>query len=324
MISKEKAPSLPSLGETLKAGFDLTSKHLWLIILPVLLDSFFWVGPRLGVRPLLEAFLQMVLEQAAATGQTQSNIDAFTGAAEQLANSLNLFTNLTLPIIGVPTLMDGLAPEKTPLSPLVIELTNIWLVLLLFMLFTGAGILLSAIYYTLVAQVVRGEAFSLAWWWQQWPLTLLKLIGMLLLIGFIGLILAFPFLCLSLFTALFSPNLTLILWLVGGMPLMLLILYSFFAPHGILLQARPVLSAVRESFALVQSHAAATMQLFVVLYILTNGLSLLWQLADDGSWLTGVSILGHAFITTSLAAATFIFYRDRSPALTPITPEKSP
>ena len=36
----------------------------------------------------------------------------------------------------------------------------------------------------------------------------------------------------------------------------------------------------------------------------------LWHAAPADSWMMGVGILGHAFISTSLLAASFIYYRD--------------
>jgi hypothetical protein len=51
----------------------------------------------------------------------------------------------------------------------------------------------------------------------------------------------------------------------------------------------------------------------LMLVILLIGRSVDWLLllADDGSWLTWFGIWGHAFVSTALLAATFIFYRDR-------------
>ena len=39
-------------------------------------------------------------------------------------------------------------------------------------------------------------------------------------------------------------------------------------------------------------------------------MDLLWRTPDEASWLMLVGIAGHAFVTTSLLAATFIYYRD--------------
>jgi hypothetical protein len=51
--------------------------------------------------------------------------------------------------------------------------------------------------------------------------------------------------------------------------------------------------------------------LLVVILIIRNVLGSLLVLADDGTWITAVGILGHAFVMTSLMTATFIFFRDR-------------
>jgi len=315
MLTKEKTPALPSVWDTLKAGLDLTTKHLWLIIIPVLLDSFYWLGPRISIRPMLETFLGMMVQQAAATNQPAANIEIMSSMGQQWASSVNLFTTVTLPLIGVPALMGGLSPEKTPLQPSIIEINNLAGVMLVLGLFLGLGLLLSAIYYGLVAQAVRAESARLDWWWREWPKVVLKLIALIFLVLTMGLIALFPFFCLSMVAALFSVNLATLVWFVGAMPLMTLILYGFFGPHGLLLHSRPILSALRESFSLMQMHLMSALGLFLVIYLLGNGLTILWQIADDGSWLTLVSIVGHGFISTALAAATFIFYRDRYPTL---------
>ncbi|MBK9051106.1 MAG: hypothetical protein IPL78_09370 [Chloroflexi bacterium] len=311
MLTKDKVPVLPSVWDTLKAGLDLTTKHLWLIIIPVLLDSFYWLGPRVSIRPLLEAFLSLMVQQAAATNQPAATIQTLNSMAEQWASAVNLLTTITIPLIGVPALMSGLTPEKTPISSSIIEIDNLGGVVLLFTLFLGVGLVLSAIYYGLIAQAVRAESARLDWWWREWPRALFKLIALVFLVLTMGLMASFPFFCLSMFAALFSINLATLIWFVGAMPLMALILYGFFAPHGVLLQARPVLAAWRESLGLMRQHLAPALGLLLVIYLVGNGLTILWQIADDGSWLTLVSIVGHGFVSTALAAATFIFYRDR-------------
>jgi hypothetical protein len=41
-------------------------------------------------------------------------------------------------------------------------------------------------------------------------------------------------------------------------------------------------------------------------------LDTLWRVPDEKSWLSLVGVAGHAFISTSLLAASFIYYRDTS------------
>ncbi len=51
--------------------------------------------------------------------------------------------------------------------------------------------------------------------------------------------------------------------------------------------------------------------LFVLSVILTSiGLNYLWSIPKPNSWMLLVGLIGHAFITTALLAASFIYYRD--------------
>ncbi len=51
--------------------------------------------------------------------------------------------------------------------------------------------------------------------------------------------------------------------------------------------------------------------LFVVIVIVNYGLSLVWNIPPDDSWLLLLGVAGHALISTALVAATFVFYQDR-------------
>ena len=90
-----------------------------------------------------------------------------------------------------------------------------------------------------------------------------------------------------------------------------LVIYLFFAPHGLVLHGRSLIQAASESMRLVRVHMFSVLGLLLAVFVIRNLLGMLLLLADDGSWLTLAGILGHAFVMTSLVTATFIFYRDR-------------
>jgi hypothetical protein len=51
--------------------------------------------------------------------------------------------------------------------------------------------------------------------------------------------------------------------------------------------------------------------LFVLTVILLGvGLNFLWSVPANNTWMALVGILGHAFITTALLAASFVYYHD--------------
>ncbi len=48
-----------------------------------------------------------------------------------------------------------------------------------------------------------------------------------------------------------------------------------------------------------------------MLAILVNqGLNIVWQVPPENSWLMMISIIGHAFVTTGMLAASFVYYQD--------------
>ena len=51
--------------------------------------------------------------------------------------------------------------------------------------------------------------------------------------------------------------------------------------------------------------------MFLLVFMTLNyGLSFLWNTPARDSWWTLVGIAGHAFISTALLAASFVYYRD--------------
>jgi hypothetical protein len=87
--------------------------------------------------------------------------------------------------------------------------------------------------------------------------------------------------------------------------------YLALVPHGLLLHRRPMWRATLESFQILRRNMLAALAMLLMMLVISRALDWLLLLAEDGSWFTLVSILGHAFVSTALVAATFIFYRDR-------------
>jgi len=313
MMTRQKENTTPLRGvwQTIAAGFDLTSKHLWLVILPVILDCFLWLGPRLSGRLLIEQFVGML-----PADPTLADLNSQLLA---LAPRTNLFTSLSVPLAGIPALMVGVTPEKTPLTPQVIELNSVGLWLGLFLVLTLAGVLLTAVYFVLIARAVRsssgvakasGSGMDL---WARIGRMWLNFLALGVLLLILGFILYVPLLPIALLLGVISPVFGALVVLLGPVILLWVIIYLFFAPHGLAMYGRSLYQAVSESLLLVRTHFASTLGLLLVVFIIRNLLGMVLLIADDGSWLTLASIMGHAFVMTSLTAATFIFYRDRHP-----------
>ncbi len=307
MQSKEKTAPLPSIWATIAAGFDVTAKHFWLILIPVLLDSFLWLGPRLSIRLLVERMVVFWQQESAAVSGL--NVDALLA----LAPRTNLLTSLSVPIIGVPALMVGLTPEKTPLPTTLIELDSAGLMVGLFVLFSVLGLMLTAVYMTLTASVVRQMPVRQAL--SKLVTNWLKLMGLVITLLIFAMMVYIPVVIVGVLAALISQGLASVVLLAGPVLILWLVVYLVFAPHGIFVNGRPLGRAMIESLQMMRYFllSAVTLLLFVIL--IGQSVDWLLLLADDGSWLTWVGIWGHAFVSTALLAATFIFYRDRYDSL---------
>ncbi len=312
MQEQEQITTLPGVFATIAAGFDLITKHLWLLLLPVILDVFYWLGPRLRFQDLIEELLAVLPAEA--------DILDVGSQLMQVAPRTNLFTTLTVQLIGVPALIVGQAPEKTPISSQVIDISTWSSWLGLFVLFSIIGLFLTAFLYTLIVYAINkqtpdGEIVNAGQWAKRVGTSWLRLIGLLLIFLLIVFIIYIPLITIS--TILFMINGTLgsIVLLAGPLILIWIVIFLFLAPFGIVLNSRPVFRAVFESMRLVQTYLPSA--LLLVLTVLLAGTILDWLLfaVENGTWLTFFNIIGHAFVSTSLIAAIFIYYRDRYTAL---------
>jgi hypothetical protein len=89
-----------------------------------------------------------------------------------------------------------------------------------------------------------------------------------------------------------------------------LIVPLFFTPHGIFVRKQNAFYSIFTSLRMTR-FTLPTSGLFVIsVILLTAGLNYLWSVPPDNSWMLLVGIAGHAFITTALLAASFVYYRD--------------
>lgn len=324
---QEKLASLPGVWATLAAGFELTTKHWWLLLIPVLLDLFLWLGPRLSFQPLIEQLLSQWPVEAALVDPRP--------ILEVLAPRTNMFTYLSVLFIGVPALMSGLTPLQTPIATTVFDITSVGHWLGLFSLFTVLGLLLAALFYSLIGRTVithygqkaavtnerrqdqRPESqlfilpslLRLAW--RTW----MRFLGLAVLFVLLMIAIVIPISIMLAFVSVISQQASVIIALSTPVLFFWALIFLSFAPQGLVLNQRPFFKNIGQSVRLLQWNLVPAILLLLVITLVNRFLQELLLAADDGSWLTLVSILGHAFVTTAMLVAMFIFYRDRYTAL---------
>jgi hypothetical protein len=290
----------------LAAGFELVTARWWLLLLPVALDLFLWLGPRLSIasfwRELIAALPAGVLPAESLAQLTEA------------ATATNLFALLSVPYFGVPVLMSGLlAPAVTPLDTVAWPLdgANTFLTALLVAV---AGIVLAVVYHTLLARALMGPRVGDL---RRLPRLATRLFGLVIFMAFVLLLIYLPLALVAGLLGLLSPIISLVVLTMGLAFMMWYLLFLGFSVHGIVLGGLPVLGAVRLSIRVVQQHLLTALWLLLIVFGSRALLTLLWHAVDLGNWLTLISIVGHAFVVTSLVAGTYVYF-GRTAALRPL------
>jgi hypothetical protein len=86
----------------------------------------------------------------------------------------------------------------------------------------------------------------------------------------------------------------------------------FFTPHGIFVRKQNAFVSIMSSLRMSRFTLPTSSMFVLSVFLLSRGLSYLWMIPASDSWLLLVGILGHGFISTTLLAASFVYYRDMS------------
>ena len=158
VTTKEKAARPLGVVGSLAAGFEMVGRHLGLIVLPVLLDLFLWLGPRISIAPLLEQFAAFLLTQSKPDPATLDQVTQAVQVLKQFGEQSNLLALLSaLPLLNVPSLLAQHASGAlSPLGqPHVVLTTSVLAVLGWGSVLVPVGLVLGFVYLNGLARWVR-------------------------------------------------------------------------------------------------------------------------------------------------------------------------
>jgi hypothetical protein len=89
-----------------------------------------------------------------------------------------------------------------------------------------------------------------------------------------------------------------------------LVVPLFFTPHGIFVRKQNAIISIMSSLRMSRFTLPTSSMFVLSVFLLSRGLGYLWKVPTSDSWLMLVGIAGHAFISTTLLAASFVYYRD--------------
>jgi hypothetical protein len=311
-IESQVMPAPPNLISSLKAGFDAVANQIVIILIPITVDIFLWLGPHLQIKTIAEGIIRL-LSSSADLNNVQ-NGEIYTSSLEILRNATGQFNILsllrTIPV-GIPSLMAPQAALGTPSGmAMLIDVTHplilFGIVIGLIVIGLGAG----CFYYILVVQAALQGKINLRHGVKNWPWTSLQVLSLTVALLIIFLVISIPSSCAISAMALFGlPLGQFAIFLYIGV-LLWLTFPLVFSAHGIFINHNNAFISVLRSMIMTRMTLPTTSLFILVILALSEGLDLLWKVPPSTSWLTLIGVGGHAFISSALLAASFVYYRD--------------
>ncbi len=286
-------------------GFDSVANHILLILPPVLLDLLIWLGPHLRLKAFFQPFIDRIPYLTSAFPTNLPDTATLQKAWTTMADQFNLFIVLRTFPIGATSLLSLEMPINTPLgAPIGLDAGSLlgiitWACALAFL-----GWLVGTYYFYSVSYAAIKPS-PRSFWKSVKASVLLSFIWLGLLVVF-----GLPVLLIMSVVSVISSFLGQIILFIGALLLIWLLMPVFFSAHGIFTAQMDAMRAILNSVRMVRFTLPNTGLFLLVFVIINQGLNFLWNSPSKDSWWLLVGIAGHAFVSTALLAASFIYYRD--------------
>lgn len=308
--TEQSVLKLPRLIPVLTAGFNTVANHISLILIPVALDLLLWFAPKLSVKNLIMPFINEMLSTVAKLGNT--DLSTTLGTSQKLWTDLlgqySLLGALRTIPVGVPSILARTGYTVNPMgSPMVFEIPNATMAVLIFIGLTLIGFFVGTLYINLLSRSTapENEVAQPNHLWMKFSQSVWMAVYLLVL----GLFLIVPFtFVLSLFSVLGS-GVSQVLIMIAGLVLLWMLIPLAFSVHGIFVMQQKAMPSMMLSTKMIRFFLPGTGSFILICALISEGLNMLWTNTPPNSWLTLIGIIAHAFVVTALLASTFIYYR---------------
>lgn len=293
-------PNPPGVIPALVEGFNVAASHIGVVLFPVVLDLFLWLGPRLSAANLLKPLFSLFGNDPAVMDELFPIVKP--GA---ILEGMNIFGAISTFPIGISSLLSrGLAPNN-PFGVRAEWMLDNWLfaILVVFGLNVVGWVLGSLYYWSVARTALKSEDFPPAW------MSVLQGILFSLLGAFIFIVAGIPVVLFSGLMRLISPVLFFSFLFLLQFLLMWVVVPAFFSMHGMFAEKKNVFKSIVSGVYLARYAFPSAGWFILVALVLSQGLNYIWIIPPMDSWFTLFGIFGHAFISTALLAASFIYYQ---------------
>ena len=302
-------PLKPPIGilASLAAGFERIAARPILILPPLALDLFLWLGPQLRATALIQGLAGALAVPPGVDPALAQQVEGVQKGFAELALRFNILSALSAIPAGVPSLMAARMPAANPVGmPPTGEAGTLLTAVATWVLFTLIGLGMGAFFQVVIARQVA-PADELA------PLGLAWGRFIALSAGMYGGLLA-----LMAGAAIVVSVATLLLPILGAGVMFLIFSFAFwlaiylaFTPHGIIRYRFGVWKAMRTSMQVVRWNMPSSVAFLALIMLVTYAAGWVWAMPAEDSWFSLLALIGHAFVSATLVAASYAFYQGR-------------
>ena len=311
-MNKIVLPEPPNVLKSIRNGFDALTKHLILLLFPIGLDLVLWFGPHLQIKSLVEG---LIVDMNEVSRLMPADFGEVVNAGQEIwmvaAERINLLIALRSLPVGIFSLFASILPVENPFgSPLFYDIPNLSAAVLIALVVFLVGLVLGGLYFSAVRQAALFDDMIWRDIFQDWPRVSFQsvILSLIWIVFFMAILVVSS--CAATGITLFSVSLGQIVIIMFGVISFWLIFPLIFSPHGIYSRGLKAWKSLISSIRLTNMTFLKT-SLFILLALLANqGLNMIWQVPPENSWLMVISIVGHAFVTTGMLSASFVYYQD--------------
>lgn len=292
--------------ETISAGFAVLNRRLLVLLIPVALDVYFWLGAQVSFAP----FFRLVRGELS---RFAALLNDDPRAQEQLVVQMqNADMRSVLALADfIPSLVPQLLESGRIVSERVIAVNSPPGMIGWFAAINLVALLVSSVFLTLLAAGVRQEHYSLLQYARRSLTAAAGIGGYLLALLGVGVLVGVPLALGVLALAQVVPVLAMLLLFSGFILAFWLYIYTGFAVEAVVISRVGPLRAIRMSIWVVRHALLSTVALVVLIGVVMGGMSVVLSMLVVNVWGLLLAILGNAYIGSGLAAARMIFFRER-------------
>ena len=311
-IESQIMPAPPNTISSLRAGFDAVANQIAIILIPITIDLFVWLGPHLQVKSLVNGFINsLIIPSDISSIQSTEVLAGSKEILQTAAEQFNLLSLLRTIPVGIPSLMAARLPLQSPAgTPTFFDISNLFIVIGIVIGMIIIGLVIGCLYYIFVGQIALQGKIDLKNLIKNWSWSSVQVLSLALALLLIFILISIPSSCaISVLTFFGLPLGQFAIFIYIGL-LLWLVFPLLFSAHGIFVNHNNALVSVQRSMMLTRMTLPSTSVFILSILVISEGLDILWRVPEESSWLTIVAVGGHAFISSALLAASFVYYRD--------------